>query len=238
MTSRSVLALAATGLAMALVSSADAAITLGNGDAVSLSTVLNSNDRQVIVGDKLFTFLAYTSSQFSANTTFISGFIANNPLDGIGFDITGGFGDAIPGDLNISEFNIRYTVEVLPAFVAQGYRIKDVALLFNGAATGSGSYARVDETVLDALAPTAPLLTQLSAFAIAGQASVFQDFEDFSPANYLKLDVNKDVKFFANGTGGTASASFVRQSFSQVVPAPASGALLGLAGLVAIRRRR
>lgn len=238
MTSRAFVALAVAGLA-ALSGSAHAAITLGNGQSVDMATILNSNDRQVIIGDKLFTFLSYTSSQFSPATTSISGFIANNPLDGIGFDITGGFGDVVPGDQNLSEFNIRYTVEILPSFVQQGYRIKDIALLFNGNATGEGSFARVDETVFDALAPSGQnLLHQLSAFSIAGQQTVLQDYRDFSPANYLKLEVNKDVKFFSVTPGSTSSASFVRQSFSQVVPAPGAGALLGLAGVAAFRRRR
>jgi len=45
------------------------------------------------------------------------------------------------------------------------------------------------------------------------------------------------VKFFANPNSGTATASVVRQTFSQV-PTPGSVALVALGGLVAARRRR
>ncbi len=240
MFSRACALLAAAGLAaLTVAQSASAAITLTNGQSVLLSTILAEPDRGVIISDKLFTFQSWTSSQFNPSNVFISGFIANNPLDGIGFDITGGFGDVSPGDSIISEFNLRYTVEVLPAFLAQGFRIKDVGLTFNGNATSAGSYSRVDETIFDALAPSGTnLLGQLSAFSIPGQPDQLQDFRDFSPRQFVKLEVNKDVKFFANGQGGTATASFVRQSFSQVIPAPSAAALIGLGGLFVVRRRR
>src|SRR5262249_12555313 len=139
---------------------------------------------------------------------------ANDPLQGIGFDITGGFGDPTPGDGQFSEFNILYNVEVDAPFVAQGYRIKDVGLLFNGAAVGMGSYARVDESVIDFFGqPGQNLLTTLSGNVTAGGPQVQQDYRDFSPNNYLKLQVNKDVKFLAVNPNDSASASFIRQSF-------------------------
>lgn len=240
MTSRALFLSVAAGLAAGAASVSQGAITLGNGDAVSLQSILASNDRQVNIGDKTFTFASYTSSAFPVANVFITGFIASNPLNGIGFDITGGFGDVVPGDTLISEFNILYNVEVQPAFLQQGYRLKDVGLVFNGSATGNGSYSRVDESVFDFFgAPGQNLLTTLAASAIGGGASNLQSFADFSPASYTKFQVNKDVKFFANGTGGTASASFIRQSFSQVIiPAPGAAAMVGLGGLVALRRRR
>jgi hypothetical protein len=231
---------AAAGLATTLAPAAHGAITLLNGESANLAAILASNDHQVNIGDKTFTFNAFTSSVFPMANVFITGFVAANPLNGIGFDITGGFGDITPGDTLISEFNILYTVEVQSAFLNQGYRLKDVALAFNGAATGPGSYARVDESVFDYFGPVGhDLLGTLATAATAGLTPILQDYRDFSPSSYAKLTVNKDVKFFANGAGGTASASFIRQSFSQVViPAPGAAALLGLGGLVAIRRRR
>ena len=52
----------------------------------------------------------------------------------------------------------------------------------------------------------------------------------------MKVEVNKDVQFYAV-PGGSSSASFVRQTFSQI-PTPGAMALLGLAGIFAGRRRR
>jgi hypothetical protein len=240
MTSRGLFVSAAIGLAAVVAGNAQGAITLNNGDSASLQSILASSDHQVNIGDKTFTFASFTSSVFNVSNVFITGFIASNPLNGIGFDITGGFGDVQPGDALVSEFNILYNVEVQPAFLAQGYRLKDIGLVFNGSASGTGSYARVDESVFDANGvPGQNLLATLAAAAIGGGTSTLQDFRDFSPANYTGFQVNKDVKFFANGTGGTASASFIRQTFSQVIiPAPGAAALMGFGGLICLRRRR
>jgi uncharacterized protein (TIGR03382 family) len=53
---------------------------------------------------------------------------------------------------------------------------------------------------------------------------------------YRAFEVNKDLKFFAGNDTGFATASFVRQEFSQI-PSPGALALVGLGGLVARRRR-
>jgi hypothetical protein len=239
MTSRALCALAAAGLAALASSSSYAAITLTNGQSVNLDVVLASNDRQVNIGDKTFTFQTYTSVAFNPASIAVTAFISPNPLTGTGFDLTGGFGDVNPGDANISEFNIRYTVEVQPAFVAQGYRITDVGLVFNGAATGAGSYARVDESVFNFNGvPGANLLASTSAFAFGSgtPAAQLQGAAVWGAPGYVKIEVNKDVQFFATN-GGSSSASFVRQTFSQI-PTPGAIGLVGLAGLFIARRRR
>jgi uncharacterized protein (TIGR03382 family) len=241
MLSRALPALAVAGLAALAVSSAShAAITLQNGQSVNLDVVLASNDRQVNIGDKTFTFETYTSVSFNPANIAVVGFISPNPLVGTGFDLNGGFGDLVPGDANISEFNIRFTVEVQPAFAALGYRITDVGLVFNGAATGAGSYARVDESVFNYNGiPGQNLIASASAFAFGSgvPADQLQASVVWGAPGYTKIEVNKDVQFFANGAGGSSSASFVRQSFSQI-PAPGTMALLGVAGLIIGRRRR
>ena len=234
-------AFAAAGLA-AFAGSAQGVIVLNNGDSRPLAVIIGPNnpDRQIQIGDKLFTFISWTSVAFPTSGVSISAFIASNPLLGTGFDITGGFGDVIPNDTTISEFNLRYTVEILPAFIALGFRIIDSELTFNGNATGPGSYARVDESILNFNGvPGQNLVTTSSVFAFGSnpQANLLQDHRIFGPPGYTKLEVNKDVQFFANQPGGTATASFVRQSFSQV-PSPGGAALFGIAGLLVARRRR
>lgn len=239
MTFRALCALAATGLAALATSSSHAAITLTNGQSVNLDVVLASNDRQVNIGDKTFTFETFTSTAFNPASIAVAAFISPNPLQGTGFDLTGGFGDVMPGDSNISEFNIRYTVEVQPAFVALGYRITDVGLVFNGAATGNGSYARVDESVFNFNGvPGQNLIASVSAFAYGSgvPAPQLQASSVWGPPGYVKVEVNKDVQFFATG-GGSSSASFVRQTFSQI-PTPGAMGLMGLAGVFIARRRR
>ena len=243
MNSRALAALAVASLA-ALAAPAQAVIVLNNGDSRGLDVILGSTnpDHAVQIGDKLFTFVTWTSVAFPPPAVSIAAYIANNPLQGTGFDITGGFGDVNPNDPSISEFNLRYTVEILPSFIQQGYRITDSELTFNGNATGPGSYARVDETLLDVNGvPGQNLITPSSVYSYGSNpgANVSQDHRVFGPPGYTKIEVNKDVQFFANAPGGTASASFVRQSFSQtIIPAPGAAALLGLAGLTAGRRRR
>jgi hypothetical protein len=238
MLSRAVFWAAAAGLA-ALAAPAKGAITLTNGQAVSLSSVLASGDHQVNIGDKLFTFSSFTSAQFPVSAVFISGYIASNPNDGIGFDITGGFGDINPGDATVSAFNVGYSVEVNSASLALGFRIKDMALVFNGAASGTGSFARVDETVTDPNSPPPNAVGSLTTSVIPGGQTFQQAFQDFSPSVYGKLAVSKNVQFFAAGAGDFASASFIRQSFSQrIVPGPGSVALFGMGAALFIRRRR
>jgi len=239
MTSRAayLLAIAATGAAIA--PQARAVITLDNGQSAALSTIL-SGDRMVNIGDKTFTFTTFTSANFAAQNITITGFIAPTPTDGIGFDITGGFGDTTPGNGQIAEFNLLYTVSVQPGAAAQGYRIKDTGLLFNGAANGVGSYSRVDESIFDPNGiPGQNLVASLHTLVNGSGPVNFQDYRDFSPQNFTSLQVNKDVQFLAVGAGDSASASFIRQTFSQiVVPTPGAVALFAAGGLLASRRYR
>lgn len=223
---------------------AQAVVVLGNGDSVNLSTLLApGSDRQFIVGDKLFTLESFSNSATIPPSSSFSvvGFVAGGPgpsgLPNIGFDVTGPFGDGSPGDMAVHEWNLQYTVEILPAFAAQGYRITDNVLTFNGSSSGDGSFARVDETVFDFFGNV--LLGNKAVFDIAGppRQTRLQDSLVWGLPGYLKLEVNKDIKMFAAHINDTATASFVRQEFSQV-PAPTAGMLLGLGGLVVARRRR
>lgn len=219
-----------------------AQLVLDNNESVSLDVLL-AGDGMFIVGDKLFKIESWSNSAGipPASEFVIQGFIAGGPgpygLPNIGFDLIGPFGDGTPGDLVVHEYNLQYTVEILPAFAAMGYRITDNVLTFNGAASGEGSFARVDETVFDFFGNT--LLGEKSVFDIVGppHETQLQDSLIWGLPGYLKLEINKDIRMFAATQGGTASASFIRQEFSQI-PAPGAAALLGLGGLIAARRRR
>ncbi len=222
-----------------IAGAAQAAIVLGNGDTANLGALLASgSDRQFIVNDKLFTIESYTSSHFNPANFNVIGFIAGSSgIPNIGFDLAGPFGDGSPGDGIVHEMNIQYTVEVLPAYFALGYRIKDARLTFNGASTGDGSFSRVDESILDF--DTNSFLNQLSVFDVAGppHETRLTDAVDYLPHTYRKLEVNKDIKMFAAHINDTATASFIRQEFSQI-PTPGAFSLLGMAGMAVLRRRR
>jgi hypothetical protein len=241
-----VLAISALLATLAPMTAADASIVLTNGQSVNLASLLApTSDRQFIIGDKRFTFDSFGSGVFDPANFSVIAFVSQNPnqygLYNIGFDLVGPFGDGTPGSEELHEMNLQYTVEVLPEYYAMGVRLCDVGLTFNGSAGGTGSFSRVDETVFDLDADQ--FLGQLSAFDFAGPPRVtdLNEHVDFcellgSPG-YRAFEVNKDLKFFAATASSYATASFVRQEFSQV-PAPGAIALLGAAGLLAARRRR
>ncbi len=216
-------------------------IVLNNGDSTNLAGLLSPNsDHKFQVGDKLFTLESYTSSQFNSAQFSVVGFVAGGPLPlpNIGFDVIGPFGDGSPGDLGVHEMNIQYTVEIAPAALLQNplLKIKDTVLTFNGSASGDGSYTRVDESVFDFFGNV--LLGTPAVYAIAGPppSSLMQSPLEFLPG-YTKLEINKDMKFFAAHVNDAATMSFVRQEFSQI-PAPGALAIVGLGVLSLGRRRR
>ncbi len=201
----------------------------------TLASVLGHQFR---VGDKLFTVPtnAFTSDVFNASQVFISPLTTGDPNVGVGFRLSGNFAAAVGS--GVSDFQIAYTIEIAPEFVAQGLRFTGAGLAFNGSATGLGSFARVDETVLDG--NNNNVLGNHSVFAVgAGGPTVLSDTFT-SVRGYTRLNLVKDVQFFANGVNGTANASFVDQTFNQVaIPLPSTAALafFGISG-VALRRRR
>jgi hypothetical protein len=233
--------------AMLVTASSHAVIVLGNGDSVNMSTIFAAgSDRKVLIDDKIFTFESYTSSQFSMSNFSVIGFISASTnqwgLHNVGFDITGPFGDGTPGDLLGHEMNLQYSVEVTPEAYARDVRLCDTGLTFNGSAGGNGSYARVDETVWDLYGNV--FLGNLSAFDHAGppRSTRLTDARDwcqmYDTHGYRAFEVNKDLKFFARTARDFATASFVRQEFSQIMaPTPGAAALLALGGVLCRRRR-
>ncbi|NBQ89468.1 MAG: hypothetical protein EBU07_18815, partial [Betaproteobacteria bacterium] len=90
---RSPASLLAAVPALLLSGAAHAVVVLGAGDSINLGTLLQSEDRTVIVADKMFVFRTFTTSQFDSNLFSVIGFVstATNQwgLRNVGFDITG-----------------------------------------------------------------------------------------------------------------------------------------------------
>lgn len=240
--------IAAAGGVLAAASPALASWTLGNGETVNMADVFAAgSDRTVYIDDKVFIFESAASAHFELRDITLVGFISTatngHGFRNVGFDIVGGFGDAMPGDGVISEMNLQYQVAVNQSAYDQGLRLCDARLTFNGSAYGIGAFSRVDETILDI--DTNTFLGGLAVYDNAGppRDTRYVDMKDFcegttngAAQGFRAFEVNKNLKFLAPGEHDAASASFIRQEFSQV-PAPGAIALLGLAGLASRRRR-
>lgn len=224
---------------------ANAVIVLGNNDTVNLGALMGTgSDRKFIIGDKLFTFEYVTTPSFNIqNFDITAKILAPNQygLNNIAFDLTGPFVDGGPNDQTVQDMNLQYTVEVMEEAYNRGIRLCDTSLAFNGSSGGIGSFARVAETVFNV--DTGELLGNLNVFNNFGpppsvQYSEGKDWcKEYGTDGYRAFQCNKNLKFFANTDGGFSSCSFVRQEFSQI-PAPGAFALLGVAGVFGVRRRR
>jgi hypothetical protein len=224
---------------------ANAVIVLQNNETVNLGALMaTGSDRKFIIGDKMFTFEYVTTPNFNIqNFDVTAKILAPNQygLNNIAFDLTGPFVDGGINDQTVQDMNLQYTVEVLPEYYARGIRLCDTGLSFNGSSGGTGSFARVAETVY--AVDTGQLLGNMNVFNNFGpppsiQYSEVRDWcKEFGTDGYRAFQCNKNLKFFANTDGGFASCSFVRQEFSQI-PAPGAFALLGVAGILGTRRRR
>jgi hypothetical protein len=239
------LCILAPAAAFAASGAAHGVIVLQNNQTVNLGALMaTGSDRMFIIDDKLFTMQYVTTPNFNIQqfdlTAKISESVNQYGLRTIGFDLTGPFVDGGPNDQTVQDMNLQYKVEVLPEFWAQGVRLIDAHLAFNGVSGGTGSFARVAETIFET--DTGNLIGNLNTFYNFGPPSSIQmsdeiDFSAQNPLGYRSLECNKNLKFFANTPGGFSSCSFVRQAFSQI-PAPGAVGLLGVAGLFAHRRRR
>ena len=224
---------------------ANAVIVLQNNQTINLEALMGTgSDRKFIIGDKLFTFEYVTTPNFHiADFDITAKILAPNQygLNNIAFDLTGPFVDGGVNDQTVQAMNLQYTVEVMEDAYNRGIRLCDTSLAFNGSSGGIGSFARVAETVFNV--DTGQLLGNLNVFNNFGPPATVQysDAKDwckeYGTNGYRAFQCNKNLKFFANTEGGFASASFVRQEFSQI-PAPGAFALLGVAGVFGVRRRR
>ncbi len=224
---------------------ANAVVVLQNNQTINLGELMGTgSDRKFIIGDKLFTFEYVTTPNFNIQDYDITAKILGQNqygLNNIAFDMTGPWVDGGINDQTVQDMNVQYTVEVMEESYNRGIRLCDTGLAFNGGAGGIGSFCRVAETVF--AVDTGQLLGNINVFNNFGPpaSTQFQEVKDwcveYGTSGYRAFQCNKNLKFFANTEGGFASASFVRQEFSQM-PAPGALALLGVAGVIGGRRRR
>ncbi len=221
-----VVVLGAAGLAS---NGSAAVIDITSGTVTMAQLVGNS----FIVGDKEFFVDFYTPFNIPANQVTIRP--VDFGLNGIGFDLVGAWND-VPGDASSTGFDLGYRVQVRAPFVAQGFRIVDAHLAFNGSASGPGSFSKVAESMFNQAngAPLGNMLVTANGGVPQGEWVLNQNIV-FAPV--IEVNVVKNFQLFANGANGTANASFIRQTFSQI-PTPGGVTLLGLAGFAAARRRR
>ncbi len=216
--------------AAGLVSNGSAAVIDITSGTVTMSQLVGNS---FIVGDKEFFVDFYTPFGIAASQVTIRP--VNFGLNGIGFDLVGAWND-VPGDGASVGFDLGYRAQVRAPFVAQGYRIVDAHLAFNGSASGPGSFAKVAESMFNQAngAPLGNMLVSANGGIPQGEWVLNQSIV-FAPV--IEVNVVKNFQLFANGASGTANTSFIRQTFSQI-PTPGGVTLLGLAGLAAARRRR
>lgn len=197
----------------------------------------------ITVGDKNMSGFSYSivlpnGDMPQANQVNVLGY--KDPFGNWGLTFQGTFHDDPIG--GPSDALIRYTVAIDPAFVQQGYRITDAHLFVNGVGVGSpNSEFWVDESFApDASDSSETLHAGLSTFPGA-QPLLLADSTNFIVPHTV-LHVTKDI--YANaatGSGQSARATAIDQSFSQtIIPEPTSLVLLlvGLIGLIGYRRNR
>lgn len=210
----------------------------GNGSvssAVSLATLLADPTGSVTVGDKVFTAFGYSGVGDMPLASAVNVLGLKDGSGNWGLRFQGAFQD-LPGGAS-SDAHISFTVAVAAPQAAQNFRISDAHLALNGAGTGGDeSYFIVDETLSNGQMLEA-YVTTLGAGTT--QQSKLTDAKTF--AGVTKLSVVKDL--LANAAAGNilpARGTVIDQSFSQVVPEPASLGLFGMSclGLAAVARRR
>ena len=204
--------------------------------SVTLLELLNGTYDGVSVGDKIFTDFLYSTLPNDdmplPGDVNVLGF--QDPNGNYGISFHGVFQD-LPGDSKPSDALIRFTVEISPDFIAQGYRISDAHLFLGGVGLGENSYLFADESFLG-------VNETLNAFSTTLGGSPVQQLSDdvIFDQLYTKLRVTKDILAFSGDPTQPVRTTVIDQSFSQVViPEPSTfmiGAACGISILMARRR--
>jgi hypothetical protein len=202
--------------------------------SVPLSDLIDGTVDGITVGDKIMSGFVYSriGDMPEADDINVLGFKDSDGNWGLSFH--GTFLD-LPGG-GASDALIRFIVDIDPAFLEQGYRIRDAHLFLNGVGVGSpDSFFSVDES----FAPDSNETLNVHVSTFPGGTTVLSDSTDFVPP-LTRLHVTKDILAIAAAQSGQpARATVIDQSFSQI-PEPATLvlSLVGAFALVAVRRNR
>lgn len=207
----------------------------GSDSVVLSDLLLNGEFSGVVVGDKIFSEFFYSTlpNDDMPEPEDIKIFGFQDLDDNLGISIHGVFWDLPEG--GPSDALLRYTVEVAPDALAQGFRISDAHLFLGGVGVGDNSFLAVDESFQG-------VNQTLNTFATTLGGSLSQDLADevIFGELHTKLRVTKDILAFSGSTNLPAVTSIIDQSFSQmIVPEPASLVVFAIFGLgLATARRR
>ena len=203
------------------------------GPAVPLSTYVNNQQSELIVGDKKFTGFGYSSTGDMPAASGVNVIPIQDDQGNFGIRFNGAFVD-VPSSQGGSDALITYMVEVTNPLRL----ISDAHSQGNPALLGEFGSISVVETFL-------PLgnngeYTMKIFDDESLPTPVLVDWVDFLPP-VRKLNVQKDILAIATQNSQTATMSFVDQTFSQIViPEPASFVLIlgGCLAVAAVGRRR
>lgn len=215
------------------VSTSDAALInltptsgVNSNTSVPLGDLI-ANDDSIAVGDKIFSGFNYSRIGDMPQAADVNVLGFRDPSGNWGLSFHGAFVD-LPGG-GFSDALIRFIVDIDPAFLQQGYRISDAHLFLGGVGVGANSALIVDESFLESN-------ETMSVFrsTINQGGSQLSDWVYFDPV-HTRLHVTKDIFALAdNNANLPARATVIDQSFSQVIPEPATVALLAISAVAAI----